>query len=214
MNTIGFIWARVQNCKLLFSKYGKFCSSIILNYTYFGSITWKIATRLVRRALSNPFFFSFTFTGFLSTGDQAAKGNYGLLDLIQALRWTSENIGFFGGDPLRITVFGSGAGGSCVNLLTLSHYSEGNRWSNSTKGIMQVANFDNFGVCMPPPLVLCDALYILFVLRKVEFSSMLSKLLKGCTSCLLPQLFCACLNFGSLSSFSYRTLLKHFIADF
>ncbi|XP_035190886.1 neuroligin-1 isoform X2 [Oxyura jamaicensis] len=63
--------------------------------------------------------------GFLSTGDQAAKGNYGLLDLIQALRWTSENIGFFGGDPLRITVFGSGAGGSCVNLLTLSHYSEG-----------------------------------------------------------------------------------------
>ncbi|XP_074446060.1 neuroligin-1 isoform X8 [Larus michahellis] len=66
-----------------------------------------------------------TEDGFLSTGDQAAKGNYGLLDLIQALRWTSENIGFFGGDPLRITVFGSGAGGSCVNLLTLSHYSEG-----------------------------------------------------------------------------------------
>ncbi|XP_076132225.1 neuroligin-1 isoform X1 [Alosa pseudoharengus] len=63
--------------------------------------------------------------GFLSTGDQAAKGNYGLLDLIQALRWTSENIAFFGGDPLRITVFGSGAGASCVNLLTLSHYSEG-----------------------------------------------------------------------------------------
>eukprot|EP00079_Xenopus_tropicalis_P035531 XP_017949302.1 PREDICTED: neuroligin-1 isoform X1 [Xenopus tropicalis] len=77
--------------------------------------------------------------GFLSTGDQASKGNYGLLDLIQALRWTSENIGFFGGDPLRITVFGSGAGASCVNLLTLSHYSEGNRWSNSTKGLFQRA---------------------------------------------------------------------------
>ncbi|KAF2984787.1 hypothetical protein EK904_003880, partial [Melospiza melodia maxima] len=51
--------------------------------------------------------------GFLSTGDQAAKGNYGLLDQIQALRWVSENIAFFGGDPLRITVFGSGIGASC-----------------------------------------------------------------------------------------------------
>ncbi|XP_055486208.1 neuroligin-1-like [Leucoraja erinacea] len=63
--------------------------------------------------------------GFLSTGDMAAKGNYGLLDQIQALRWLSENVGYFGGDPLRMTVFGSGAGASCVNLLILSHHSEG-----------------------------------------------------------------------------------------
>uniref|UniRef100_A0A6I8R0Y3 Neuroligin 3 n=1 Tax=Xenopus tropicalis TaxID=8364 RepID=A0A6I8R0Y3_XENTR len=63
--------------------------------------------------------------GFLSTGDQAAKGNYGLLDQIQALRWVSENVAFFGGDPHRITVFGSGIGASCVSLLTLSHHSEG-----------------------------------------------------------------------------------------
>ncbi|XP_057617227.1 neuroligin-4, X-linked-like isoform X2 [Chionomys nivalis] len=63
--------------------------------------------------------------GFLSTGDQAAKGNYGLLDQIQALRWVEENAGAFGGDPKRVTVFGSGAGASCVSLLTLSHYSEG-----------------------------------------------------------------------------------------
>nr|XP_032834523.1 neuroligin-1-like isoform X4 [Petromyzon marinus] len=72
--------------------------------------------------------------GFLSMNDPAAKGNYGLLDQIQALRWISENIIHFGGDPLRVTVFGSGAGASCVNLLTLSHHSEGNRWSNSSKG--------------------------------------------------------------------------------
>lgn len=67
----------------------------------------------------------FTNTGFLSTGDQAAKGNYGLLDQIQALRWIKENIQAFKGDPKRVTIFGSGAGASCVSLLTLSHYSEG-----------------------------------------------------------------------------------------
>ncbi|XP_030294226.1 neuroligin-2-like isoform X2 [Sparus aurata] len=63
--------------------------------------------------------------GFLSTGDQSAKGNYGLLDQIQALRWLNENIEHFGGDPERITIFGSGAGAACVNLLILSHHSEG-----------------------------------------------------------------------------------------
>ncbi|MED6242004.1 Neuroligin-2 [Ataeniobius toweri] len=66
-----------------------------------------------------------TIKGFLSTGDQSAKGNYGLLDQIQALRWLNENIGHFGGDPERITIFGSGAGAACVNLLILSHHSEG-----------------------------------------------------------------------------------------
>ncbi|XP_062850371.1 neuroligin-2a isoform X6 [Trichomycterus rosablanca] len=63
--------------------------------------------------------------GFLSTGDQSAKGNYGMLDQIQALRWLNENIGQFGGDPERITIFGSGAGATCINLLILSHHSEG-----------------------------------------------------------------------------------------
>lgn len=87
--------------------------------------------------LSAYFSSSFCFTGFLSTGDQAAKGNYGLLDQIQALRWISENIGFFGGDSNRITVFGSGIGASCVSLLTLSHHSEGTeKQKNRGGGVM------------------------------------------------------------------------------
>lgn len=72
-------------------------------------------------------------TGFLSTGDQAARGNYGLLDQIQALRWVGENAAAFGGDPARVTVFGSGAGAACVSLLTLSHYSEGRSVSSGFK---------------------------------------------------------------------------------
>ncbi|XP_053905448.1 LOW QUALITY PROTEIN: neuroligin-2 [Malaclemys terrapin pileata] len=54
--------------------------------------------------------------GFLSTGDQSAKGNYGLLDQIQALRWLNENIGHFGGGPrTHAPSSGSGAGASGVS---------------------------------------------------------------------------------------------------
>ena len=83
-------------------------------------------TRVCLLQLTNQSVVS-SLAGFLSTGDQAAKGNYGLLDQIQALRWIEENVGAFGGDPKRVTIFGSGAGASCVSLLTLSHYSEGNQ---------------------------------------------------------------------------------------
>lgn len=87
------------------------------------------APALTHESVFSPFFLSLFVliypAGFLSTGDQSAKGNYGLLDQIQALRWLNENIGHFGGDPERITIFGSGAGAACVNLLILSHHSEG-----------------------------------------------------------------------------------------
>lgn len=31
--------------------------------------------------------------GFLGTGDSASQGNYGLKDIVMALRWIRENIG-------------------------------------------------------------------------------------------------------------------------
>lgn len=63
--------------------------------------------------------------GFLSTEDSVIPGNFGLKDQALGLRWTKENIRFFGGDEARVTVFGISAGAAAAHFLVLSPWTDG-----------------------------------------------------------------------------------------
>uniref|UniRef100_A0A8B9N403 Carboxylic ester hydrolase n=1 Tax=Accipiter nisus TaxID=211598 RepID=A0A8B9N403_9AVES len=63
--------------------------------------------------------------GYFSTGDKHARGNWGYLDQVAALRWIQENIIHFGGDPGSVTIAGESAGGLSVSALVLSPLAKG-----------------------------------------------------------------------------------------
>ena len=56
--------------------------------------------------------FGFCYLGELLGADYAESGNVGLLDLVAALEWVRDNIGSFGGDPDKVTIFGLSGGAS------------------------------------------------------------------------------------------------------
>ena len=54
-----------------------------------------------------------------------ASGNYGMLDIIAALKWVRANIAAFGGDPNAITLAGQSSGSGAVNYLDVSPLARG-----------------------------------------------------------------------------------------
>lgn len=52
--------------------------------------------------------------------DRGLFGNYGYMDQLAALRWVRDNVGAFGGDPARVTLFGSSAGGASVEAMMMA----------------------------------------------------------------------------------------------
>lgn len=59
------------------------------------------------------------------TAANYALGNYGTLDIIEALKWVQDNIAHFGGDAENVTVFGESAGGANTFSMLLSPLAKG-----------------------------------------------------------------------------------------
>ena len=51
--------------------------------------------------------------------------NFGMRDMVAALRWVRDNISAFGGDPNNVTIFGESAGGAAVACLLVSPEAQG-----------------------------------------------------------------------------------------
>ena len=51
--------------------------------------------------------------------------NFGMRDMVAALRWVRDNIASFGGDPDNVTIFGESAGGAAVACLLVSPEAQG-----------------------------------------------------------------------------------------
>jgi para-nitrobenzyl esterase len=67
----------------------------------------------------------FLTTPQLATEDAGSAGAYGLLDMIEALKWVQQNITAFGGDPTRVLLFGQSAGSFNIQMLLAAPPAQG-----------------------------------------------------------------------------------------
>ncbi len=115
-----------------------------------GSASWPLydGTRLAQKGVVLvSIAYRTGVSGFLADPELSAEsphhvsGNYGLRDMIAALKWVRANISRFGGDPSRVTIFGQSAGGYAVSILAVSP---------AAKGLFQRAISESGGAAFNP----------------------------------------------------------------
>ncbi|KAJ0181320.1 hypothetical protein K1T71_003405 [Dendrolimus kikuchii] len=85
---------------------------------------------VMKNVITVTFNYRLSVHGFLCLGTENIPGNAGMKDQVALLRWVNRNIASFGGNPNEVTIMGCSAGGSSVDLLTIS---------KSTRGLFQKA---------------------------------------------------------------------------
>jgi len=110
----------------------------------------------------------------LTLEGHGSSGNYGLMDQIAALTWVRDNIGAFGGDPKRVTMFGQSSGALDIESILISPAAQGlfARAAMESDGVLKGGTFTLAeGESLAAPLVTlvgCDqALDVIACLRSV-----------------------------------------------
>jgi para-nitrobenzyl esterase len=104
---------------------GGFVAGAPLEATYFGEKLTHKGVIYVSIA------YRLGALGFLAHPELSAEspnhvsGNYGLLDMIAALKWVQKNISAFGGNPNKVTIFGESAGAIAISNLCASPLASG-----------------------------------------------------------------------------------------
>lgn len=62
---------------------------------------------------------------WITSGADESYGNYGVMDQVLGLQWVRDNIGNFGGDPNKVTIYGESGGGTGVYCLISSPLAKG-----------------------------------------------------------------------------------------
>jgi para-nitrobenzyl esterase len=70
-------------------------------------------------------FGFFAHPALTAEAADAPVANYGLMDMVAALRWVQQHIASVGGDPGKVTLFGQSAGGMAVQHLMLTPAARG-----------------------------------------------------------------------------------------
>ncbi|KAG0417949.1 hypothetical protein HPB47_005225 [Ixodes persulcatus] len=106
----------------------------VVVYIHGGAFQWGDSSLFLYdgsnfAASSEVLFVSFNYRvgifGFLSIERPELPGNMGLWDQSLALEWVRTNIGYFGGDPYQVTLWGQSAGAASVGYHALSPQSRG-----------------------------------------------------------------------------------------
>jgi para-nitrobenzyl esterase len=96
---------------------------------YFGAPYEDASAFVARGVIIVTVAYPLGIFGFLGRQELLAAdgttGEYAMLDQLAALRWVHENIAAFGGDPERVTLFGSSAGSFDTVALMASPLSDG-----------------------------------------------------------------------------------------